>query len=77
MVENRRGLGSDLAKVDAYENTGADYAEIAELDDDFFNKAKLEVNGKPIDRRSSKDRPEPPAAQGIDVDVVDAPRGEQ
>ena len=36
-------IGSDLAKVDAYQNTPADYDEIPELDDAFFERATPDI----------------------------------
>ena len=36
MIENTSGLGSDLAKVDAYENTAADYNEVPGFTDAEF-----------------------------------------
>ena len=43
-------LGSDLAKVDAYELGESDYAEIPELDDAWFAKAVPHKNGRPVGR---------------------------
>jgi uncharacterized protein (DUF4415 family) len=39
-----------LAKVDAYELGEADYAEIPELDDEWFAKAEIHEGGKPRGR---------------------------
>ena len=36
MNASKRGIGSDLARVDAYVLTEADYAEIPELTDEDF-----------------------------------------
>ena len=38
MIGNRGGLGSDLAKVDDYENTAADYDETPEPTDEFCTR---------------------------------------
>jgi uncharacterized protein (DUF4415 family) len=50
MSANKGDIGSDLAKVDAYELGEADYAEIPELDDAWFAKATLHRNGRPVGR---------------------------
>lgn len=50
MSGNKSDIGSDLAKVDAYELGEADYAEIPELDDAWFAKATLHKNGRPVGR---------------------------
>jgi uncharacterized protein (DUF4415 family) len=39
-----------LAKVDAYELTDSDYAEIPELDDAWFAKARPHEDGRPRGR---------------------------
>ena len=38
MNENKKGIRSNLAKVDAHVITDAEYAEIPELDDNFSTK---------------------------------------
>ncbi len=54
MSENKRVLGSDFAKIDAYELTAEDYAEIPELTDDWFAGAVLHIGGKPVKRGRPK-----------------------
>lgn len=41
------GLGSDLLKVDLYENTDADYAEIPEVSDAEFARARVRGGASP------------------------------
>ena len=48
MNASRDSIGSDLAKVDAYENTARDYDEIPELDEAFFAQAVVHRNGAPV-----------------------------
>ena len=48
MAGNKRSIGSDLAKVDAYVNTAADYEELPELDDAFFVRATFHPGGEPV-----------------------------
>ena len=48
MNGNETPLGSDLAKVDAYENTAADYEEIPELTKDDLARGWWEFGGVPI-----------------------------
>ena len=43
-------LGSDLAKVDAYELGESDYAEIPELRDEWFARAVPHRGGRPVGR---------------------------
>ena len=54
MTGNRRAIGSDLSKVDAYELGPEDYAEIPELTDEWFAKAQLHVGGIPVRRGRPK-----------------------
>jgi uncharacterized protein (DUF4415 family) len=46
-------IGSDLAKVDAYELDESDYAEIPELDDAWFARAVPHRDGKPRGRHKA------------------------
>ena len=48
MSARRKGIGSDLAKVDAYVNTQADYDETPEVTEEQFARAKVHKNGKPV-----------------------------
>ena len=73
MAGNKRSIGSDLAKVDAYVNTPADYEELPELDDAFFEKATLHVNGKPvIGRPPLGGKAKRQITLRLDPDVIDA-----
>ncbi len=69
MGANRRGTGSDLAKVDAYENTPSDYAELPELDDAFFEGATTD-----LDHAARRGRPpvgeQPKQAVSLRLDVA-------
>lgn len=42
MRASRSGIGSDLAKVDAYQNTEADYGELPELTDEDLARPSSE-----------------------------------
>jgi uncharacterized protein (DUF4415 family) len=48
MREIGKDIGSDLAKVDAYVNTEADYAEVPEITDEQFARAIKHRAGKPV-----------------------------
>ena len=50
MNGNKRGIGSDLAKVDAHVITAEEYEEIPELPDRFFEEAVEHLAGKPVKR---------------------------
>lgn len=50
MSASKKGLGSDLAKVDAYENGPDDYVEIPELSEADFARGAVEVNGASVKR---------------------------
>ena len=54
MSENKRALGSDLAKVDAHVVQPEEYDEIPELTDEWFDRAELKVGGKTIRRGRPK-----------------------
>jgi len=54
MSENNRVLGSDFAKIDAYELTDEDYAEIPELTDEWFAGAEFQIGGVPVKRGRPK-----------------------
>ena len=53
MNASRDSIGSDLTKVDAYENTAKDYDEIPELDEAFFARAVVHRNGVPVTAAST------------------------
>ena len=48
MSASRRSLGSDFSKVDVYENTDADYAELPEVTDQDFARATVHHGGRPL-----------------------------
>src|SRR5262245_25085051 len=56
MTERKRNLGSNLAKVDAHTITPEEYAEIRELDDEWFARAEPHVAGKRVGRPRSATR---------------------
>ncbi len=52
MTVNNAPIGSDLVKVDAYENKPEDYEDLPELDDAFFaravpHRAGISLRGRP------------------------------
>ena len=57
MGENRRVIGSDLAKVDAHVITQEEYDEIPELTDEFFDRGTWSINGVPIPTPPRRGRP--------------------
>ena len=57
MSANRRGIGSDLAKLDAHELGESDYADSPELGADWFAKAQPHLNGKPARGRPKSAAP--------------------
>ncbi len=50
MTGSKRGIGSDLSRVDAHTITASEYGEIPELDDDFFETADYHEGGKLVRR---------------------------
>ncbi|HSK41685.1 MAG TPA: BrnA antitoxin family protein [Arenibaculum sp.] len=50
MTENKRDLGSDLAKVDAHVIHPEEYEEIPELGDEWFARAEPHQGGEPVKR---------------------------
>ena len=72
MGASKRSLGSDLAKVDAYQNTTADYEEIPELDAAFFERAVIHRNGVPVRGRPPLgDQPKKQVTLRIDQDILE------
>ncbi len=70
-----RVIGSDLAKVDAHEITQEEYEEIAELTDEFFERAEFRIGDRvirpgrpPLDPELRKR----PISIRLSPDVVDA-----
>jgi uncharacterized protein (DUF4415 family) len=74
MSASKRGLRSDLAKADARAMTSADYDEVPELGDAFFENADEHRNGALVKRGRGR----PPGSNKeqmnlrIDRDVIDA-----
>jgi len=54
MIENRRNIGSDLAKVDAHIIQPEEYEEIPELTDEWFEAADQYIGGKLVKRGRPK-----------------------
>ncbi len=76
MSENRRGIGSDLAKVDAHVITQEEYDEIPELTEEDFERAVWTRNGVPIPApprrgRPPTERPKIHTRLRIDPDVLE------
>jgi uncharacterized protein (DUF4415 family) len=66
-------LGSDLKKVDAHTVTPEEYAEIPELDDEWFGKAQLHEAGKPVRRgRPPSDQRKQVVSLRLDPEIVEA-----
>lgn len=76
MTGSKRSAGSDLAKVDAYENTAADYEELPEVTDEEFERAVPHRNGVPLRGRPPiGDRPKKLVSLRLDQDVIEHFRG--
>ena len=76
MTVSKKGLGSDLAKVDSFENQPDDYAEIPEVTEADFARGVVEIGGIPVKRG----RPAPNGAKQqvtlrLDPDLLKAMRG--
>ena len=54
MRKSKKNSRTNWAKVDAYVNTPADYEEIPELTDEWFDKASLYIGGQLIRRGRPK-----------------------
>ena len=66
---------SDLPKVDGYALTQADYDEIPELTDEWFETADFKIGDKLIRRgRPKLDRPKSQVSLRLDADLLDALR---
>jgi uncharacterized protein (DUF4415 family) len=66
---------TDFAKVDAYVLTQADYDEIPELTDEWFESADFKIGDKLIRRgRPKLDRPKKPVTLRLDADLLDGLR---
>lgn len=74
MTARKSALRSDLAKVDAHRIKQADYDEVPELEDDFFESADEHRAGTLVKRGRGR----PPGAKKaqmnlrIDLDVIQA-----
>jgi uncharacterized protein (DUF4415 family) len=77
MSASKRSIGSDLARVDAHVIRPAEYDEVPELDDGFFDKANYEVGGRPAPNPLRKPgRPKSPRLKvhtglRLDADVLE------
>jgi|GEM_PF-881958 len=74
MNAKKTGLRSDLAKVDASSITPADYEEIPELDDEFFEQADEHHAGVLVKRGRGRPAGATKAQMNlrIDLDVITA-----
>ena len=73
MTGNRRGSGSDLQKVDARDPDATDFDDIPELGQEWFDKARPHVGGKPAKRgRPRSASPKQLLTLRIDPQVIDA-----
>lgn len=70
MTASKRGVGSDLAKVDAHEITAAEYDEIPEQTDEDFARGTVMVGGKPARGRPKLDAPKRAISIRLDPDVI-------
>ncbi len=73
MSENRRALGSDLAKVDAHETQPHEYDEAPEFTDEMFDRATLKIGDRVVRRgRPKLEAPKARIGLRLDQDVIDA-----
>lgn len=71
MAASRGSIVSDLDKVDRHEISADEYAEIPELDDDFFQNADLYEGGKLVRRgRPKAEHPKVPISIRLSEDVL-------
>ena len=54
MIENDKLSGSDLAFIDAYENTAADYDEIPELTEAELARGVWHIEGRVVDEAEGR-----------------------
>lgn len=75
MKENKDGLKSNFAKVDAHQISQAEYDEIPELPKSFFTEGQLYRDGKPVERRIRGKQKKPVKKQltiRLDAEVAEA-----
>jgi uncharacterized protein (DUF4415 family) len=71
MTEKKNVSKTDWDKVDAYVLTEADYEEIPELTDEWFDRADFHIGGKLIRKgRPPKAEPKVPVSLRLSADVV-------
>jgi len=58
MPESKRGIHTDLAKLDAHEVQPAEYEDIPELTDEFFDNAEIRLGEKLIRPARRPGRPQ-------------------
>ena len=73
MTASKKSIGSDLAKVDAYVNTAADYKELPEITDEEFARAVVHHNRVPVrmGRPPSGDRSKQQVTLRLDPEVIE------
>jgi uncharacterized protein (DUF4415 family) len=70
MPRNRKGIRSDLRKLDAHRIRPKEYAEAPELTDEQLAGATLEIGGKPVRGRPRLEHPKAAIKLRIDADIV-------
>jgi len=72
MTASKRAIGTDLSKLDAHEVGPAEYEEIPELTDEFFDRAEFRVGGRVVRRgRPPLDAPKQLVSLRLDQEVID------
>jgi uncharacterized protein (DUF4415 family) len=72
MNENKRAIGSDLAKVDAHVIAPEEYEDIPELTEEFFERADYHIGGKLVRRgRPRSEAPKKAVNLRLDQDVLE------
>lgn len=70
MKERKRGLGSNLKKIDAYVLGPKDYEEIPELTEADFARGVWHIGGVPVRGRPKSANPKRPVSLRLDDDVL-------
>jgi uncharacterized protein (DUF4415 family) len=76
MTESKRALGSDLRKVDTHRIAPAEYDDIPELTDDWFDKAEFSIGDKVVRPARRPGRPKSNVAKKLialrlDPDIIE------
>ena len=72
MTASKRAIATDLNRVDAHKVSSAEYEDIPELTDEFFENAEFRVGDRVVRRgRPPLDAPKRLVSLRLDQDVID------